>query len=305
MTRHTRAILISALALMITVIVAAQNAPVQNDWTDPFPAFRIGGNLYYVGSKGLASYLITTPEGHILINSDLEANVPLIRASMESLGFKFSDIKILLISHAHWDHCAASATIKRLTGAKYMVMEGDVDVVESGGKSDFQYGNDPTTLFPPAKVDRVLRDGDEVKLGDAILTARLTPGHTKGCTTWTMKVNDGSKLRDVVIVGSPNVNPGYKLVGSTLYPRITEDFEKTFRVLKSLSCDYFLGAHGSYFDLETKYKQLKTGNSSAFIDPAGYKSFVEDREQAFRSELKKQTSSENAEIPRSAAHKSD
>lgn len=273
---------------MITVLIAAREAPVQNDWTEPFPAFRIAGNLYYVGSKGLASYLIATPEGHILINSDMEANVPLIRASMESLGFKFSDIKILLISHAHWDHCAASATIKRLTGAKYMVMEGDVDVVESGGKTDFQYRNDPTTLFAPTKVDRVLRDGDEVKLGGAILTARLTPGHTKGCTTWTMKVSDGSRRRDVVIVGSPNVNPGYKLFNNTDYPRMAEDFEKTFRVLKSLSCDYFLGAHGSYFDLETKYARMKAGNSTALIDTAGYKDFVVDREQAFRTELNKQ-----------------
>ena len=288
MPRHTRAILTTALSIMITAFAAASHAPVQDDWTEPFPAFRIAGNLYYVGSKGLASYLVTTSQGHILINSDLEANVPMIRASMESLGFKFSDIKILLISHAHWDHCAGSASIKRLTGAKYMVMEGDVDVVESGGKTDFQYASDPTALYPPVKVDRVLRDGDEVKLGDATLTAHLTPGHTKGCTTWTMKVNDGAKLRDVVIVGSPNVNPGYKLVGSTVYPRMTEDFEKTFRVLNSLSCDYFLGAHGSYFDLEKKYAQLKAGNPTALIDAAGYKNFVVDREQAFRTELKKQ-----------------
>ena len=167
-------------------------------------------------------------------------------------------------------------------------MEGDVDVVESGGKTDFQYGNDPTALYPPTKVDRVLHDGDEVKLGGATLTARLTPGHTKGCTTWTMKVNDGSKSRDVVIIGSPNVNPGYKLVGNTVYPGITEDYEKTFRVLKSLSCDYFLGAHGSYFDMETKYAQFKAGAPTAFIDPTGYKNYVEEREQAFRRELKKQ-----------------
>jgi metallo-beta-lactamase class B len=278
--------------MVITAIVAANNQqtqlPVQNDWLEPFPAFKIAGNLYYVGSKGLASYLVTTPEGHILINSDLEANVPMIRASMESLGFKFDDIKILLISHAHSDHCAASATIKRLTGAKYMVMERDVDVVESGGKRDFHYANEPDGVYPPTKVDRVLRDGDEVKLGGATLTARLTPGHTKGCTTWTMRVNDGSKSRDVVIVGSPNVNPGYRLVRDPSYPGITEDFEKTFRVLKSLSCDYFLGAHGSYFDLETKYAQWKAGRSTSFIDPEGYKNFVEDREQAFRRELKKQ-----------------
>ncbi len=290
MTRHTLAILAIASSIMIAGIVAANDAPAQNDWTEPFPAFRIAGNLYYVGSKGLANYLITTPEGHILLNSDLEANVPLIRASIESLGFKFSDVKILLISHAHWDHCAGSAMIKRITGAKYMVMDGDVDVVESGGKSDFQYASDPTTLYPPTKVDRVLHDGDEVKLGNATLTAHLTPGHTKGCTTWTMKVNDGSKLRDVVIIGSPNVNPGYKLVRNTVYPRMTEDFEQTFRVLKSLSCEYFLGAHGSYFGLENKYARMKAGDSTAFIDPEGYKEYVAEREQAFRRELRKQRS---------------
>ena len=292
-TRHTAAILGVALSLIITLIVVASNAPpapVQNDWTEPFPAFRIAENLYYVGSKGLASYLIATPEGHILINSDLEANVPMIRASVESLGFKFNDIKILLISHAHYDHCAGSAAIKQLTGAKYMVMEGDVEVVESGGKSDFQYGSDPTSLYPPAKVDRVLHDGDQVKLGDATLTARLTPGHTKGCTTWTMRVVDVSaKLRDVVIVGSPNVNPGYKLVGNTVYPGIKEDYEKTFRVLKSLPVDYFLGAHGSYFDLESKYPRFKLGET-VFFDPKGYKNYVDDRERAFRMELNKQKS---------------
>ena len=294
--RHTRSFLIALSFVFIffaLAFVRPKEAKVQDDWTEPFPAFRIADNLYYVGSKGLANYLITTPQGHILINSDLEANVPLIRASIESLGFKFTDVKILLISHAHWDHNAASATIKKLTGAKYMVMDADVDVVESGGKSDFQYGNDPTSLYPPTKVDRVLRDGDEVKLGNAVLTARLTPGHTKGCTTWTMKVKDGEKTRDVVIVGSPNVNPGYKLVGNSVYPRMAEDFERTFQVLKSLPCDYFLGAHGSYFDLENKYAQLKAGKTTAFIDPEGYKNYVADRERAFRSELAKQKGGTN------------
>ena len=292
MKLRTGITLISALAIIITVVVVTArkpaSAPVQNDWTEPFPAFRIADNLYYVGSKGLANYLVTTPQGHILINSDMEANVPLIRASVESLGFKFTDIKILLISHAHWDHCGASATIKKLTGAKYMVMQEDVDVVQSGGKSDFHYGNDAANLYTPASVDRVLHDGDEVKLGDAVLTARLTPGHTKGCTTWTMKVKDGSKTRDVVIVGSPNVNPGYNLIDSKVYPGMAKDFERQFEVLKSLSCDYFLGAHGAYFDLEVKYSKFKSGVATAFIDPEGYKSFVADREQAFRSELAKQ-----------------
>jgi len=263
----------------------AQNRP---DWTEPFPPFRIAGNLYYVGSKGLANYLITTPQGHILINSDLEESIPLIRASVEKLGFKFSDVRILLISHAHWDHDAGSAAIKKLTGAKYMVMDGDVSVVESGGKTDFQYGNQQATLYPSAKVDRVLHDGDQVKLGGATLVAHLTPGHTKGCTTWTMKVEDAGKTYDVVIIGSPNVNEGYKLVGNSSYPGIASDYERTFRVLKSLPVDFFLGAHGSYFDLDTKYPRMKEGAASPFIDPAGYKSYVADREKAFRTELAKQ-----------------
>ena len=285
-------ILITALALTLTVIAFTSGKPAplqdQNDWTEPFPAFHITDNLYYVGSKGLANYLVTTPQGHILINSDYEANVPLIKQSVESLGFKFTDIKILLISHAHGDHNAASDMIKKLTGAKYMVMKGDVEVVESGGKSDFQYGADATTLYTATKVDRVLNDGDEVKLGGVVLTARLTPGHTRGCTTWTLKVKENSKTRNVVIIGSPNVNPGYKLVDNTIYPQIAADYEKTFSVLKSLSCDYFLGAHGSYFDLETKYKKFKAGDPTAFIDAQGYKNYVNEREQAFRRELEKQ-----------------
>src|SRR5215212_3228933 len=174
MTRHTLVILSSALSIIISVILAASDAPVQNDWTEPFPAFRIAGNLYYVGSKGLANYLITTPQGHILINSDMEANVPLIRASVESLGFRFTDIKILLISHAHWDHCAGSAEIKKITGAQYMVMDGDAAEVEAGGRNNFFYASQPATFFPATKVDRVLSDGDEVHLGDAVLIAHRT-----------------------------------------------------------------------------------------------------------------------------------
>ena len=274
-----------SLALPLAVTLFAQ---ANADWTEPFPPFRIAGNLYYVGSKGLANYLITTPQGHILINSDLEANVPLIRASIEKLGFKFSDVKILLISHAHWDHDAGSAMIKQITGARYMVMDADVPVVESGGKTDFQYGNTPSSLYPPAKVDRVLHDNDEVTLGGTVLVAHLTPGHTKGCTTWTMKVSDAGKTYDVVIVGSPNVNPGYKLVNNPQYPHIAEDYARMFRVLKSLPCDLFLGAHGNYFDMEAKYARMKAGNRNPLIDPDGYKTFVAQKEQDFRAELARQ-----------------
>jgi metallo-beta-lactamase class B len=263
----------------------AQNNP---EWLQPFPPYRIAGNLYYVGSADLASYLIATPQGNILINSSFERSVPLIRKSVEKLGFRWSDTKILLISHAHNDHAAGSALIKKQTGAKYMVMDGDVPVIEDGGRSDFQYGSSRSAHYPPAKVDRVLHDGDEVKLGSTVLVAHITPGHTKGCTTWTMKVSDGTKTYNVVIVGSPNVNPGYKLVGNTKYPHIAQDYERGFRTLKALPCDIFLGAHGSYFDMKEKYARMKPNGPNPFIDPAGYASYVAEREEAFEANLKKQ-----------------
>jgi metallo-beta-lactamase class B len=254
----------------------------------PFPAHHVIGNIYFVGSTSLGIYLITTPQGHILVNPGLEDSVPGIQESVEKLGFKLSDIRILLISHAHFDHNAGAARIKELTGAKYMVMDADVAAVESGGKEDFFYGTRKDLLYPAAKVDRVLHDGDTVKLGDTVLTAHLTAGHTKGCTTWTMKVQDGGKSYDVVIVGSPNVNDGYKLVNNAAYPQIASDYENGFRALRSLHCDVFLGAHGAYYGMEEKYARVKEGGANPFIDPGGYESYVSEREAAFRAELAKQ-----------------
>jgi metallo-beta-lactamase class B len=282
------------LAVLVALTVcwwtyAPAHAQIANDWTEPFPPFQIAGNLYYVGSKGLASYLITTPKGHILINSDLEASLPLLQDSIAKLGFKITDVKVLLISHAHWDHDAGSAAIKKLSSASYMVMEGDVPVVESGGKADFQYNNKPEWLYPPTKVDRVLHDGDEVKLGGTTLVAHLTPGHTKGCTTWTMKVTDHGKALDVVIIGSPNVNPGYKLVGNELYPKIADDYRRMFRVLKALPVDLFLGAHGNYFGMDEKVPRMKAGGPNPFIDREGYRKYVAQKELEFQNELDKQT----------------
>ena len=278
------------LSLLLTLVFAGSAfAQATPDWTNPFPPYRIIGNVYYVGSQGLASYLITTKEGHILINSSLESSVPLIRESIEKLGFKFGDVKILLISHAHWDHCAGSASIKELTGAKYMVMDADVPEIEAGGKGNFQYGDSPTSRYQPTKVDRVLHDGEVVKLGDAVLTAHLTPGHTKGTTTWTMKAKEGDRTYNVVIIGSPNVNAGYKLVNNALYPQIASDYERMFRILKSLPCDVFLGAHGNYYGMEAKYARMKEHAANPFIDPEGYKRYVAEREQTFRTELAKQT----------------
>ena len=281
--------LVRALAAALLVLPLAHPAGAQNsDWLQPYPPFRIAGNLYYVGSRGLASYLVTTPQGHILINSNLEAGVPLIRASIEKLGFKYDEIRILLISHAHWDHDAGSALIKQQTGAKYMVMAGDVAVVESGGARDFHYASDKQALYKPAKVDRVLQDGDRVTLGDAVLVARLTAGHTKGCTTWTMTLKDGATSYEAVIVGSPNVNPGYELVNNAAYPEIAQDYERMFRTLASLKADLFLGAHGDYFRMDEKYARLQKGDAGAFVDREGYRRFVASKAAAFKAELTKQ-----------------
>ena len=278
-----------ALLFVALFFLAPAQAAPNPAWTKPFPPFRIAGNLYYVGSEDLASYLIVTPKGDILLNSNLDSSPPLIRKSVEALGFHFSDIKILLISHAHYDHCAGSAEILRETRAKYEVMAPDVSVIESGGRTDFNYANDKSMRFPQAHVDRILHDGDTVSLGGTTLTAHLTAGHTKGTTTWTLDEPEAGRTPHVVIVGSPNVNPGYKLVRNPTYPRIAADYRHQFEVLKRLPCDIFLGAHGGYFDLTEKYPRFKAGDRNAFIDPAGYKAYIADREQAFETELKKQS----------------
>jgi metallo-beta-lactamase class B len=281
----------SGLILTTLMLIGSPlHAQTNPDWTTPVAPFRIAGNLYYVGSKDLASYLIVTPKGYILINSNLDSSVPLIRKSVEQLGFKFADIKILLISHSHFDHDAGSAELIRQTGAKYMVMDGDVSVVESGGATDFAYGKD---TYAPARVNRVLHDGDEVTLGATVLVAHKTAGHTRGCTTWTLQVKEAGQLLNVVIVGSWNVNPGWRLVDRpgqpASYPGIAEDYGRTFATLKRLPCDIFLGAHGGYFGMLAKLDRIKAGEThKVWIDPQGYQAAVAEREQAFETELKRQ-----------------
>jgi metallo-beta-lactamase class B len=280
-------------ALVLGALVPAGRARAADpaDWTTPIAPFRIADDFYYVGSRDLASYLIHTPQGDILINSSLETSPPLIRASVEALGFRFKDVKILLISHAHFDHDAGSAEILEETGAKYMVMDADVPVVESGGATDFFY-KDPAKHYPPAKVNRVLHDGDEVRLGHTVLVAHKTPGHTKGCTTWTLDVRDAGRVYHAVIVGSWNVNPGFRLVDKpgepASYPGIAEDFKHTFAVLEELPVDIFLGAHGAYFNMLNKLDQQRAGQN-VWIDPDGYRAKLAERKQAFQTELARQS----------------
>jgi metallo-beta-lactamase class B len=276
----TRAIF---LFLAGAATVLAQGNP---DWHAEFPAFKIAGNLYYVGTADLAVYLINTPQGNILINSDFPEDLPLIKKSIEKLGFKYGDTKIVLISHAHGDHDAATGLIKKETGAKLMVMDADVPAEESTAPGR-----------PAAHVDRILHDGATVELGGSKLVAHLTPGHTKGCTTWTMQERDNGRTLNVVIIGSPNVNPGYVLVGNKDYPGIADDYVKTFAVLKGLPCDIFLGAHGAYFGMKAKYQKMQAGDANALIDPDGYKAYVAERDDTFRKEWERQKQNPGSGAP--------
>jgi metallo-beta-lactamase class B len=277
-------------ALSFFLFATAAYGAVPADWTTPITPFQISGNLYYVGSRDLASYLVVTPKGNILINANLESSPALIRKSVEQLGFKWSDTKILLSSQAHYDHVAGAAEILKETHAKYMVMDGDVDVIRSGGVKDF---DQTLEHYPPAQVDRTLHDNDTVSLeGGTVITAHKTAGHTRGCTTWTMQTHQGGRTLNVVIVGGWAWNPAVRLVASggkaASYPGIATDFEHTFATLKALPCDIFLGAHGVYFDMLAKLARAPKEGTSVWIDPEGYRRSVAEREEAFRKGVAEQ-----------------
>lgn len=246
-----------------------RNIGTREQLNKQFPPHKIVGNLYYVGTESLGSFLIATPEGNILINSDYEATVPVIRDSIEKLGFRFADTKILLGSHAHADHMEGDAMVKELTGAKLMAMDQDIPAL-----TKITPGNKPHV------IDRVLHDGDSVTLGGTTLVAHLTPGHTRGCTTWSMKIQDAGKTYDVVIIGSVGVNPGYQLVDNKEVPQIAEEYIRSFKVLRGLPCDIPLGSHPAMYNMMEKYAKIGT-TPNPFIDPAGYKKEIDINEQAF------------------------
>jgi metallo-beta-lactamase class B len=287
-----RAILAS-LFLIFFAASTTLHAEISPSWTTPIPPFQIADNLYYVGSQDLASYLIVTPQGNILINSNLTTSPPQIRASVEKLGFHWADTKILLNGQAHYDHVGGAAEIIRETHAQNMVMDGDVKVVETGGKADFLQPSPNIIPFAPAHVDRVLHDQDTVTLGGVTLTAHKTAGHTRGCTTWTMRSHvpgePANTQRNIVIVGGVTFWSEFHFVATPghpiSYPGIAQDFQNTFTTLQALPCDVFLGAHGQYFDMLTKLKRYPQDGPRVFIDPTGYKSFVADAQQTFEKAL--------------------
>ena len=288
------------LACLIPFVRIA-HADTNPDWATPLPPFQIADHLYYVGSRDLASYLIVTPKGNILINANLETSPPQIRASIEKLGFKYADIKILLNGQAHFDHMAGSAEVLRETHARNMVMDGDVGVVESGGRTDFLAATGSLQTYPPAHVDRILHDGDTVTLGGFTLTAHKTAGHTRGCTTWTFPVHlpgePAGKLRNVVIVGGVSFWSDFHFIDRPGHPAsysgIAQDFTQTFVTLHALPCDIFLGEHGSYFDLLAKLPRLQAEGPAVFLDPEGYKQFVDKYQQIYEATLQKEQAAAN------------
>ena len=265
-------------------------------WTTPIAPFRIADNLFYVGSQDLASYLVVTAKGNILINANLVTSPPQIRASVEKLGFRWKDTAVLLNSQAHDDHMAGAAEVIRETHAKNMVMDGDVSVVETGARTDFLAPSPNVPGYPPVPVGRVLHDGDTVSLGGATLTAHKTAGHTRGCTTWTMRSHlpgePAGTTRAIVIVGGVGFWSEYHFVAApghpVSYPGIVQDFQHTFAVLRALPCDVFLGAHGGYFDMLAKLKHYPQEGPHVFVDPGGYRDFVADAQKTFEQALRKQ-----------------
>jgi len=264
------------LAAQTAAELFRRNIGTPDQFNKAFPPHKVIGNLYYVGSESLASFLVVTPQGNILINSCFEATVPVIRASVEKLGFKFTDIKILLGSHAHADHMEGDALVKQLTGAQVMAMAEDVPALMKIKPGD-----------KPHPLDKTLHDNDPVILGGTTLVAHLTAGHTRGCTTWTTQVQEGGKTYDVVNIGSLGVNPGFKLVNNTEVPDMAGEYMRSFKLLRSLPCDVPLGSHPAMYNLAEKYPKLGKG-PNPFIDPQGYKHELDIQEHAFLEELDKQ-----------------
>jgi metallo-beta-lactamase class B len=276
-----------ALVLICLAAIGAGSAAQQNpdEWTKPFPPFRIVGNIYWVGSYDLSTYLITTPQGNILINTGIGDTAQQIKKSVETLGFKIEDTKILTATHGHYDHVAGLAALKRMTGATVMISEPDKVLLETGGKADFRFGNDEYARFEPVKVDRTFKDSDTISLGGTVLTAHIHAGHTKGATSFTTNVQDGGRTYRVVIANMGSINPGVKMTGMPGFPDIAQAYAETFRAQKDMQIDVWLASHASQFRLHDKWTPGSAYDPNRFVDPAGFLKSVQDLERTYREQV--------------------
>ena len=277
------------LRFVIPCFLALSAAPLgaqPEGWTRPFPGHRVIGNLYAVGTYDLGVFLVTSDEGHILINTALKESTPLIRRNIESVGFRMDDIKILLTMQAHWDHTAALAEIKRATGAEMRATAGDAPVLEDGGFSDAHFGG--KVLFDPVEVDKIIADGEAIELGSSRLEVVESPGHTAGSVSYTMTVQENGRDYRVVIANMGTINPGKRLVVNPTYHGLAEDFAKTFRRQKAMEIDVWVAAHGSQYRLHSKYRPGQPYSPDTFVDPEGFLSEVERLEGLYLEQLEEE-----------------
>jgi metallo-beta-lactamase class B len=285
---------IIAAALMQVCLAAkldfddrAQLQRTFDQWNEPVAPFHIAGNIYFVGMRNISSFLISGDTEHVLIDTGFSNSVPLIVSNIVRLGFSPKDIKYILSSHAHADHVAGHAAMKRLTGAKVVVSKADAELLRSGGKSDFLFGKSELMHFEAVEPDIIVRDGERIQLPSIDLTAHLTPGHTPGCTTWTMPMIEKGNRLNVVFFGSTSINPGTRLIQNEEYPKIADDIRASYRKLRGLPCDIFLAPHPEQFGMRDKLAEVgRTENP--FIDPRGYTEYLQNAEEAFTKEWERQ-----------------
>lgn len=277
---------LQSLLLLALLATPAAAMDIPSSWTAPVEPFRVAGNIYYVGTAELSSWLIVTPEGYFLLDAPLAENVELIIGNVEKLGFDPKKIRVLLNSHAHVDHAGGLAAIKAKTGARLYLSRADAELAARGGRDDFAFGDD--AAYPPVTADVILTDGLGVTLGETTMIAYLTPGHTKGNTTWTTRIRDGE--RELLVIFAPSLSaPGYKLVRNDGYPEIVENYRSTFDRLARVEADVFLSTHGSFFDLARKAAARRAGDeSNLFIAPREYRAFVEYWRKEFEENLARQ-----------------
>jgi metallo-beta-lactamase class B len=277
----------AAILLCAGSLLPAQYRPANPAWNRPVAPFRIVGNLYYVGSSGVSAFLFATPQGDVLLDAGFRESVPQIQANLKKLGFRMEDIKLLLGTHAHYDHAGGLAAMKARTHARFLASPADAPLYAAGGRGDFQLGD--RYSFPPVRPDGLLRDGEPVQLGGMALTPHFTPGHTKGCTSWTTTI---ASYR--VVIPCSLSAPDYRLVGNAKYPGIVHDFETSIATLRALPCDIFLATHSWDYDLPRKIEALKAGGANPFVDPAGYARYLDRAEAALRKSLAAQSGGRKA-----------
>ena len=272
-----------APAAVLLIVPAAGLQAQPADWAEPFPGHRVIGNLYAVGTAGLGVFLIASDEGHILINTGLEDSTPLIRENIESVGYRVEDVRILLTMQAHWDHTAALAEIKEITGAEMWATDGDGRVLGDGGFSDPHFGGRES--FRPVEVDRIISDGEIIELGDTRLRVHEHPGHTEGSSSYSMQVREDGRDYNVVVANMGTINDGKRLVVDPTYPGVAEDFAQTYSSQKAMEIDVWVAAHGGQYGLHDKYQPGQAYRPDTFVDPEGFLAEIERLEAIYEEQL--------------------